>query len=360
MASANMVSISAVMSEYFETERHAQRLEQVELSKAGDGVVSSFGTPETATAALGTAHEVRVRKAEGWAAGRERKKGLGNSRGRQRGKGAQLRRQLRKRQATMDEWRRQQTAVQPVGDIRAEMQRYGCTRLLRQRSEAMLKAEKLEKAAKAITARMVVLEESEKAMCSLYEVDEQRKIRELREKISSLEWSVRHGRESLREAGAAERRLEVRFDDFKKAHAREKKGWQIENERLKEAMRKESAEKADLCADGAVSDAAEAGPGTTRRLAVDRPAPAGAQKRLRMDAAAATMVEAESEAIARVEEAARQERNAAADRLDAVRDELHEMQWFVEQRHPGACAAWIALQKEKPKKEVRQKYWFEE
>ena len=75
MASANMVSISAVMSEYFENERHAQRLEP---STAGGqtcaGVVTSFGTPETATAALGTAHGVRVRMAEAWAAGRRKKK----------------------------------------------------------------------------------------------------------------------------------------------------------------------------------------------------------------------------------------------------------------------------------------------
>ena len=104
MASANMVSISAVMSEYFENERHAQRLEP---STAGGqtcaGVVTSFGTPETATAALGTAHGVRVRRAEEWAAGRKRKNEEGNGKGRRRGRGAQLRRQVKKRQATMDE-----------------------------------------------------------------------------------------------------------------------------------------------------------------------------------------------------------------------------------------------------------------
>ena len=73
-----------------------------------------MGTPETATAALGTAHGVRVRRAEAWAAGIKRQKEEGGRQGRKRGRGAQLRRQLKKKQATMDEWRRQQTAVQPA------------------------------------------------------------------------------------------------------------------------------------------------------------------------------------------------------------------------------------------------------
>jgi len=221
----------------------------------------------------------------------------------------------------------------------------------------MLRAEKLEKAAKVMATEMGVLEESVKAMRSLYEDDEQRKIRELRAKISDLEWSVRHGRESLREAAAAERRLEVRFDDFKKVHAREKKGWQIENERLKEDLKKAKTERgAELCGDSVGSGAAEAGPGTTRKLAVDRPAPAGTQKRLRMDAGSTT-VEAESEAVARVEEAAerkleelRAERNKIEDELWAEQDKLIEFQQFVKLRDPGAPAAWLARGKEKKKK----------
>jgi hypothetical protein len=319
-------------------------------------VTASFRTPETATAALGTARGVRVREAEEWAAGREKKKGEGGSKGRKRGRGAQLRRQLRKMRTTMDNWRRQQTAVQP-GAIKAELQRYGCTRLLRQRSEAMLSVAKLEKAATAMATEMGVLEESVKVMRSLCEDDEQRKIRELRATISSLEWSVRHGRESLREAAAAERRLELRFDDFKKGHAREKKGWRIENEKLKEALQKAKTEReAELCGGGVVGGAAEAGPGTTRKLAVDRPAPAGTQKRLRMDAGSTT-VEAESEAVARVEEAAerkleelRAERNKIEDELWAEQDKLIEFQQFVKLRDPGAPAAWLARGKEKKKK----------
>ena len=54
------------------------------------------GTPETATAALGTARGLGVGRAEEWAAGRKRKKEEGGSRGRKRGRGAQLRRQLMK------------------------------------------------------------------------------------------------------------------------------------------------------------------------------------------------------------------------------------------------------------------------
>jgi len=72
-------------------------------------VVTSFGTPETATAALGTAHGVRVRRAEQWAAARKKRVEEGGKWGRKRGKGAQLRRQLMKKQRTMDDWRRQQT-----------------------------------------------------------------------------------------------------------------------------------------------------------------------------------------------------------------------------------------------------------
>ena len=67
------------------------------------------GTPGMAAAALGTAHEVRVRRAEQWAAAKGRRIEEGGKRNRKRGKGAQLRQQLRKMQGTMDDWRRQQT-----------------------------------------------------------------------------------------------------------------------------------------------------------------------------------------------------------------------------------------------------------
>ena len=52
------------------------------------------GMPGMATAALGTAHEVRIRRAEGWAAGRKKKMEAGTWQSRSRGKGAQLRRQV--------------------------------------------------------------------------------------------------------------------------------------------------------------------------------------------------------------------------------------------------------------------------
>ena len=61
------------------------------LAPARTFVQDKDGTPGMANAALGTAHEVRVRRAEQWAAARMGKIGAGTkSRGRSRGKGAQL------------------------------------------------------------------------------------------------------------------------------------------------------------------------------------------------------------------------------------------------------------------------------
>jgi hypothetical protein len=68
--------------------------------------------PETATAALGTAHGMRVRRAEEWAESRLRKREAGRWQNRGRGKGAQLRRQVMKRQKVMDDWRRMQPLQQ--------------------------------------------------------------------------------------------------------------------------------------------------------------------------------------------------------------------------------------------------------
>ena len=87
----------------------------------------------TQSAALGTSHEVRLRRAEAWAAGRKKKQAEGGSKGRNRGKGAQLRRQVRKRQETMDVWRRQQVEAERVaakgdtellGELKVEQKRH--------------------------------------------------------------------------------------------------------------------------------------------------------------------------------------------------------------------------------------------
>ena len=110
-------------------------------------------------------------------------------------------------------------------------------------------------------------------------------------------------------------------------------------------MKAKAVRGAGLCGDSVESGAAEAGPGTTRKLAVDRPAPAGTQKRLRMDAGLAT-VEAET-----VEElrTAWAERDAIEDRLWKVEAELGEMQQFMG-GYPGSHAAWLARNERKQKK----------
>ena len=73
-------------------------------------------------------------------------------------------------------------------------------------------------------------------------------------------------------------------------------------------------------------------------------------------------MEVESE-IALLKEAARKERNEAADRLDDARDELGEFQHFVQLRGPDSRAAWQALKEAKQQrrgKQQKQKHWFEE
>ena len=85
----------------------------VEFGKAAAAPASAggrTGTPEKVTAALGIAHEVRLRRAEAWAAGRKKKQAEGGSKGRNRGKGARLRRQMVKQQQCIDRWRQQQHA----------------------------------------------------------------------------------------------------------------------------------------------------------------------------------------------------------------------------------------------------------
>ena len=86
------------------------------------------GMPGTATAALGTAHEVRIRRAEEWAAGRKKKMEAGTWQSRSRGKGAQLRRQVVKKQKVMDDWRRQQQAAVGPGMARSGAQGRGRTK----------------------------------------------------------------------------------------------------------------------------------------------------------------------------------------------------------------------------------------
>ena len=152
------------------------------------------------------------------------------------------------------------------------------------------------------------------------------------------------------------RRADERVDNCNALHAKQRDRWRVDQARLEKAL-EEAVTGAEQVA---VADpTAEAGLGTTRKLAVDRPASSGAPKRLRMGLEVAAS--AESEEIADLKEAARKERNAAADELDAVRDELGEFQHFVGLRDPGSRAAWEALQgtKRQQKGKQRKQYWFE-
>ena len=106
----------------------------------------------------------------------------------------------------------------------------------------------------------------------------------------------------------------------------------------------------------AVNDAAEAGPGTSRKLAAVCATPSGAPKRLCVDSeAVAATAEAESEAVAVVKEEARKERNAMLDQLDDLRDELGELELFFSRRDLGAHTEWRAVQEAKRKKRGKKK-----
>ena len=85
MASSAWSNISAVMSEYFENDGGAQRLETSRLDgQHSTGAVTLLRTPGTAAAALETAHGVRVRRAEQWAAARKKRVEEGGKWGRKK------------------------------------------------------------------------------------------------------------------------------------------------------------------------------------------------------------------------------------------------------------------------------------
>jgi hypothetical protein len=136
------------------------------------------GTPETATAALGTAHGVGVRRAEGWAAGRKRKKEEGGSKGRKRGRGAQLRRQMVKQEKAFREWRAARgdegdrlQMMQP-GVTRAESQRHGCTRLLMQLTKVKMELAKASRQAAAAEVKVGVMREELEVLNRWYDGQE--------------------------------------------------------------------------------------------------------------------------------------------------------------------------------------------
>ena len=237
------------------------------------------GTPETATAALGTAHGVGVRRAEGWAAGRKRKKEEGGSRGRKRGRGAQLRRQLMKMRATMDEWRRQQTAVQP-GSTRAESQRIGCTRLLQQLTKAKARRQTAEEALRKAELQLLKVSEECGTFKEWWSRKEEVDLREVQHLLYVERMKVKTRDRSIVEIGAELRRENERVDAFNEQSER----WQRDRADLEEALKVAKAvAEWEAGEDGTACTTAEAGPGTTRKLAVGRPASTGSPKRLRVD-----------------------------------------------------------------------------
>ena len=153
MAVLGCTNVSALMSECFVDQRHALRLETESRNQTGARKVTTFlGTPETATAALGTAQGVKVKKAEQWsaataqevraknliskaeewaAARRSRMESEDKSKGRNRGRGAQLRRKMVKQQKGFEKWRLQQQQHGPLGRIQGgEAERKASKRLL--------------------------------------------------------------------------------------------------------------------------------------------------------------------------------------------------------------------------------------
>ena len=156
-------------------------------------------------------------------------------------------------------------------------------------------------------------------------------------------WEVNASNERL---WAEERR------DWKKRTALLAAEWRAEKVKMAEAAG--VAARAYGCV--AVNDAAEAGPGTSRKLAAVCATPFGVPKRLCMDSeAVAATVEAESEAVAVVKEEARKERNALLDQLDDLRDELGELELFFSRRDLGAHTEWRAVQEAKRKKRGKKK-----
>jgi hypothetical protein len=288
MAVLGGTNVSALMSEYFVDQRHALRSETESRSQAVAPKVTTFlGTPETATAALGTAYGVRLRRAEAWAAGRQKGKEEGCSKRRRRGRGAQLRRQLGKKQATMDEWRRQQTAVQP-GSTRAESQRIGCTRLLQQLTKAKARRQTAEEALRKTELQLLRVSEECGTFKEWWSRKEEVDLREVQHLLYVERMKVKTRDRSIVEIGAELRRENERLDDFKEQSER----WQRDRAGLEEALKVAKAmAEWEAGEGGTVPTTAEAGPGTTRKLAVGRPASTGSPKRLRVDEAQDTLTD---------------------------------------------------------------------
>ena len=165
-------------------------------SEVQDNTRMKRATPETAAGALGTAHGVRVRKAEAWAEGMRKKKEAGGSRGRKRGKGAQLRRKMRKQEAGFERWRQQHQQHGPVdpGAARAKAQGMGHTRdLSRQLGESRCRQRRAEQQMHAAEAGAVEAERLTGIMTRLLERRGIRKVEQLqKEKHDAV--SRRQGR----------------------------------------------------------------------------------------------------------------------------------------------------------------------
>jgi len=371
-------------------------------------VVTSFGTPETATAALGTAHGVRVRRAEEWAAGRKRKNEEGNGKGRRRGRGAQLRRQVKKRQATMDEWRRQQTAVQP-GSTRAESQRHGCTRLLTQLTKVKMELATADRQKMAVEAKMGVVQTEVEVLQKWYDGQEAMDLRRIQHLLHLEKMKVKSERRERDEAVAEMRSVWAVNVSNGELHEADRKKWEAEKLALQGKLREAEViaeQEAELYGGGAVSREAvgteAASPGTTRKVDTRPQAKVGLPPRkLRLEEeaemvdviipdatrakdgtlmirfewdgrviaaiAAASQkagtklrvavprkqLECEAKAKTETEEQLERiwnERDAIEDQLWAAQDELGDMQLFMSQDYPGSHAAWIARCGKKQKK----------
>lgn len=180
---------------------------QAETVQSGREVTVEFKpTPAMATGALGTAHGVRVRRAEEWAAGRKRKKEEGGSKGRKRGRGAQLRRQMVKQEKAFREWRAARgdegdrlQMMQP-GVTRAESQRHGCTRLLMQLTKVKMELAKASRQTAAAEVELGEVRKREEELASWYEGQEATDARRLEYLLYVEKMKVKDERRGRKEA----------------------------------------------------------------------------------------------------------------------------------------------------------------
>jgi hypothetical protein len=272
-----------------------------------------IGTPETATATLGTALrglEVRVRKNVEWAEARARRQQQGQgSKGRNRGKGARLRRQKARQQKTFRKW--QDKAIDVTLDLRRRLVEAGkeqpadtpgaagthglgnarSQRLLCQLGEVKQELKKEVRLRATAEKGLKKAEERNESLLKAYSWDAQVDLRKAKEETArvilarqEMVHKLKVRERTLEEMRQYEDRQEVRMVELQRQLEEVRAGVKAATGQQVTSPRAGCDTEVAEAAGAQRLDATEAGPGTTRKAVVQPPPSAStlAPKRLKM------------------------------------------------------------------------------